>query len=1039
MFDIFIKRPVLATVISLLILLLGLKALSSLQVRQYPELFNTVISVTTTFPGADADLMQGFITDPIQKAVATADGIDYLTSKSSAGVSTVTVNVHLNEDPDAAMTAVTAKVNQTRSVLPRGINDPVIVKSTGDTFASMYLAFSSTTMNPGQITDYVTRVIQPKLSTVPGVADPELLGGQKFSMRIWLDPKRMAFYKISAGEVQIALEANNYLAAAGSAKGYFDVIGTTARTDLRSEQEFRDLVVRNEGAQLVRLSDIANVALGPENTDSSVYVNGDKAVFIGIKTTPDANPLTVVSDVREMLPTLEANLPANMKLQIAYDSTIFIRASIEEVVTTIVEAALIVMVVIFLFMGSLRSVIIPLVTMPLSMIGVCLFLLILGFSINLLTLLALVLAIGLVVDDAIVVVENVHRHIEEGLSPFQAALVGTREIAGPVISMTITLAAVYAPIAFLSGITGALFKEFALTLAGAVVVSGVIALTLSPMMCSKLLKHDEDKKGLAHRIDVVFDYVRGIYLRMLRASLLDRAPTVVFGLIVCAVIVVFLAPAGAIMPFALINSEPAPVEDQGAGFMAYQGPTSANIDYMDRFASDMKEAVGQIPEINGFFTINGTDGPNQGFGVAVLKTWEERERGQGPVLDQLTGLMGAISGLNAAVFPVPSLPGSDGGPPVNFVITTTADYRQLNDVVENFSAKLKESQLFYYTDFDLKFQKPQTIVEIDRDKAAAYGVTMRSVAETLAIMTGGNYVNLMNLYNKSYQVIPQVARVDRLDPAKLNDFYVRTTSGHGIPLGSLVTLREEVQPITLNQFNQQNSATLQAVAGVPLGTALEFLEKTAAEVLPEGFTFDYASQSRQFKNEGTALYMTFAFALAIIYLVLAAQFESLRDPLVILVSVPLSVCGALIPLALGYSSMNIYSQLGLVTLIGLITKHGILICEVAKEQQEKFGMSKLEAVEFAAGLRLRPILMTTAAMIAGLIPLMFAAGAGAASRFSIAVVIVAGMSIGTLFTLFVLPVVYTFLASDHRKAKPDEIASEQASLGGQVHPATIEG
>lgn len=1033
MFDIFIKRPVLATVISLLILLLGLKALSSLQIRQYPELFNTVITVTTTFPGADADLMQGFITDPIQKAVATADGIDYLTSRSSAGVSVVTVNVRLNEDPDAAMTAVTAKVNQTRSFLPRGINDPVIVKSTGDTFASMYLAFSSTSMNPGQITDYVTRVIQPKLSTVPGVADPELLGGQKFSMRIWLDPKRMALHKISAGEVQLSLEANNYLAAAGSAKGYFDVVGTTARTDLRSEQEFRDLVVLNRGAQLVRLSDIANVALGPENTDSSVYVNGDKAVFIGIKTTPDANPLTVVSDVRALLPTLEANLPANMKLQIAYDSTIFIRASIEEVVKTIAEAAIIVMVVIFLFMGSMRSVIIPLVTMPLSMVGVCLFLLILGFSINLLTLLALVLAIGLVVDDAIVVVENVHRHIEEGLSPFQAALVGTREIAGPVISMTITLAAVYAPIAFLSGITGALFKEFALTLAGAVIVSGIVALTLSPMMCSKLLKHDDDKRGLAHRIDIVFDFVRNVYLRLLRASLLDRAATIVFALIVCGVIVVFFT-----FPFPIIKNELAPVEDQGAGFMAYQGPTSANIDYMDRFASDMKEAVGQIPEIDGFFTINGTDGPNQGFGVAVLKPWDERERGQGPVLDQLTGLMGAISGLNAAVFPVPSLPGSSGGPPVNFVITTTADYRSLNDVVENFSAKLKESNLFYYTDFDLKFQKPQTIVEIDRDKAAAYGVTMRSIAETLAVMTGGNYVNLMNLYNKSYQVIPQVARVDRLDPAKLGEFYVQTASGHSIPLASLVTLREEVQPITLNQFNQQNSATLQAVAGVSLGTALKFLADTAAEVLPEGFTFDYASESRQFMNEGSALYLTFGFALAIIYLVLAAQFESLRDPLVILVSVPLSICGALIPLALGYSTMNIYSQVGLVTLIGLITKHGILICEVAKEQQEKHGKSKLEAVEIAAGLRLRPILMTTAAMVAGLIPLMFASGAGAASRFSIAIVIVAGMSIGTLFTLFVLPVVYTFLASDHRKAKPGEVVAAHGG-SGPVHPATVEG
>jgi multidrug efflux pump len=865
---------------------------------------------------------------------------------------------------------------------------------------------------------------------VPGVADPELFGGQKFAMRIWLDPKRMAQYNISAVQVQAAIEANNYLAAAGSAKGYFDIVGTTARTDLRSEQEFRDLVIRNEGAQLVRMSDISTVQLGPESSDSSVYVNGEKAVFVGVKTTPDANPLTVIDDVRAIIPSLEANLPADMKMQVAYDATIFIRASIEEVLKTIGEAALIVMVVIFLFMGSIRSVVIPLVTMPLSLIGVCLFLLILGFSINLLTLLALVLAIGLVVDDAIVVVENVHRHIEEGLSPFQAALVGTREIAGPVISMTITLAAVYAPIAFMTGLTGALFKEFALTLAGAVIVSGIVALTLSPMMCSKLLKHDSDKRGLAHRIDVTFDALRRFYLRLLGASLRDRAATIVFAFIVCGALYMF---------FQVIQNELAPVEDQGAGFMAYQGPTNANLDYMDRYGDAMKQSVQKIPEISGFFTINGTDGPNQGFGVAVLKPWSERERGQAAVLNDLTGLLGHISGINAAVFPVPSLPGADGIP-IQFVINTTADYRTLNDVVERFMERLRQSGMrVFYSDTDLKFQKPQTIVEIDRDKAAAYGVTMLEIAQTLATMTGGNYVNLMNLYNKSYQVIPQVARVDRLDPAKLGEFYVQTSSGKTIPLGSIVTMREEVQPITLNQFNQQNAVTISVVAGAPMGQALATMEEIAKEVLPEGFTIDYAGQSRQFMQEGKAFYVTLAFAIAIIYLVLAAQFESLRDPIVIMISVPLSVCGALIPLSLGFSTLNIYSQVGLVTLVGLITKHGILICEVAKEQQEKYGKSKLEAVEIAAGMRLRPVLMTTAAMVAGLIPLMFASGAGAASRMSIATVIVAGMSVGTLFTLFVLPVFYSFLASDHRKAKPGEIAQGHGGQQGPVHPATIEG
>lgn len=1027
MFDIFIKRPVLATVISLLILLLGLQSILSLQIRQYPEMFNTTITVTTTFPGADADLMQGFITDPIQKAVATADGIDYLTSKSYAGTSVVTVNVRLNEDPDAAMTAVTAKVNQTRSDLPRGINDPVIVKSTGDQFATMYLAFSSSSMNPGQITDYVTRVIQPKLSTVPGVADPELFGGQKFAMRIWLNPTKMAQYNISSGEVQTAIENNNYLAAAGNSKGYFDVIGTTARTDLRSEQEFRDLVVKNEGAQLVRLADIANVELGPESSDSSVYVNGEKAVFIGIKTTPDANPLTVATDVRAMIPDLEANLPAGMKLQIAYDSTIFIRASIEEVMKTIGEAALIVMVVIFMFMGSMRSVLIPLVTMPLSLIGVCLFLLILGFSINLLTLLAMVLAIGLVVDDAIVVVENVHRHIEEGLSPFQAALVGTREIAVPVISMTITLVAVYAPIAFMTGLTGALFKEFALTLAGAVVVSGVVALTLSPMMCSKILKHNPDKRGLAYRIDATFDALRRVYLRMLGASLRDRAATVVFSLIV-------LIAMGGLGFITMMSKELAPSEDQGAAFIIYNGPTDANLDYMDRYGDAMKQGVQSIPELSGFFTINGTDGTNNGFGVAVMKTWSERERGQAPIIGDLTGSLSAISGLNTAVIPVPPIPGVDGIP-IQFVINTTADYRTLNDVVERFMARLREKGMtIFYSDVDLKFEKPQTIVEIDRDKAAAYGITMAEIAQTLATMSGGNYTNLMNLYNKSYQVIPQVARVDRLDPHKINDFYVMTDSGETVPLGSLVTLRREIQPISLNQFNQQNAVMISMVAMGTLGASLTTMQEAADEILPEGFTIDYAGQSRQYIQEGNAFFFTIAFAIIIIYLVLAAQFESLRDPLVIMISVPLSICGALIPLALGYSTMNIYSQVGLVTLVGLITKHGILICEVAKEQQEKHGLSKLEAVEMAAGLRLRPVLMTTAAMVAGLIPLMFASGAGAASRMSIAIVIIAGMSIGTLFTLFVLPVFYTFLASNHSKRKADMDAHNLPH-----HPAVIEG
>ncbi|TXH34646.1 MAG: multidrug efflux protein [Rhodospirillaceae bacterium] len=1017
MFDIFIKRPILATVVSLLILLLGLKALASLQIRQFPELFNTVITVTTTYPGADADLMQGFITDPIQKAVATADGIDYLTSRSAFGVSVVEVHVRLNEDPNVAMTEVISKVNETRSLLPRGINDPMIEKTTGDDTDVMYLAFSSTVMNPSQITDYMMRVIQPNLSTVAGVANPEILGSQKFAMRIWLDPTKLAQFDLSTDDIRLALEANNFQATAGSAKGVYDVVGTTARTDLRDEEGFRELVIRNDGTRLVRLRDVATVALGPESSDSSVYVNGEKAVFIGIKTTPTANPLTVVDDVRKMLPKLEADLPPGMRLTIAYDQTTFVRAAIQEVLTTIGEAAVIVMVVIFLFMGSFRSVLIPLVTIPLSLIGVCLFLLILGFSINLLTLLAMVLAIGLVVDDAIVVVENVHRHIEEGRSPFEAAIVGTREIATPVISMTITLAAVYAPIAFMSGLTGALFREFALTLAGAVIVSGVIALTLSPMMCSKVLTHDDNKRGLAARLDTLFDKVQHIYLRWLNASLHDRLATVIFALIVSGSLY-FL--------FKAIPNELAPEEDQGYALIFYSGPPSANIDYMNRFADEMTKAFHDIPEMESFFTINGTTNVNDGIAFPVFKPWDERDRSQKEIVQDMTTRFAKVTGLQGGVFSDAPLPGATGLP-LQFVITTTADYRSLNEVSQRFLEKAQQSGLFVYNDLDLKFQKPQTIVEIDRDKAAAYGVRMQDIASTLSILTGGDYINLMNLYNRSYQVIPQVARIDRLDPDKLGEFYVKTIDGNAIPLSSLVTLREEVQPVDLNQFNQQNAATLSGVLtpGVTLGTAITFLEQAAREVLPDGFSYDFSGQSRQYIQEGSALYLTFIFALAVIFLVLAAQFESLRDPLVILVSVPLSICGALIPLALGANvitgaSMNIYSQVGLVTLIGLITKHGILICEVAKEQQMYYGLTRLEAVKVAAGLRLRPILMTTAAMVTGLIPLLFATGAGASSRFSMAIVIVAGISIGTLFTLFVLPVIYTFLASDHR---PKDVSS----------------
>ncbi|GEO80749.1 efflux RND transporter permease subunit [Pararhodospirillum oryzae] len=1018
-FDIFIKRPVLASVISLLVLVIGLQALFSLPVRQYPEMKNTVITVTVTYPGADADLMQGFVTQPLQKAVSTAKGLDYLKSTSSQGMTEVQAYVRLNEDPNAAMTEVTAKVNEVRSVLPRGIDDPVIKKETGDTFPSAFLAFSSTVFDQAQITDYVNRVIQPRLAAVPGVANPEVFGSKDFSIRVWLNPERMAQQGLTPQDVQAALVSNNYASAAGSTRGTLDILNIKAKTDLTQVAEFRDMVVRNDGARLVRLSDVAEVTLASASEDTSVFANGEPAIFVGVFTTPEANPLTVIGEVRDKaLPEIVAQLPEGMSATVAYDSTIFIQASINEVIKTIVEAALIVMVVIFLFMGSFRSVVIPLVTMPLSLVGVTILLLALGFSINLLTLLAMVLAIGLVVDDAIVVVENIHRHIEEGNSPFHAALIGTREIAVPVISMTITLAAVYAPIAFMGGLTGALFQEFALALAGSVVVSGIIALTLSPMMCSRLLRHDEDKKGLAARLDSIFEALQRRYGRMLKSSLNERAPTVVFALIVF-VSLPFL--------FTAIPTELAPEEDQGAVLTAFDGPPEASNAYMNVFVDQINKALLSYPETSQTFLIAGMGTANKGFGGISLRPWDERERNAAQLVGAVQQTMNGIAGVKASVFNPAPLPGSDGLP-VQFVVTSTAPYEVMNEISEQMMDKARAAGRFAFIDKDLDFDSPRSLVSIDRDKAAAYGVSMQGIGDSLALMTGGNYVNLVNLQGRSYKVIPRVPDAFRLDPEALGRFHVRTDKGEMIPLSSLIAVTREVQPQSLTQFNQLNSFTISAfpMPGVTQGDALKVLQDAARELLPKGYTIDYTGQSRQFIQEGNALVLTFALALIIIFLVLAAQFESFRDPLVILVSVPMSISGALIPLALGAATMNIYTQVGLVTLIGLITKHGILMCEVARERQEQQGLSRREAIEVAARLRLRPILMTTAAMVCGLIPLLFASGAGAMSRFSIAVVIVSGMSIGTLFTLFVLPVVYTFLARD-RSAQTRE-AEEAAKV-----------
>jgi len=1006
--DIFIRRPVLALVVSLLILLIGLRAMMGLPIRQFPKLSNTTITITTIYPGATADLMQGFIATPLAQAVATAEGIDYLTSNSVQGTSTITAYIRLDFDPDQALTEVMAKVQQVKYLIPTGAQDPIITKATGQTTAVMYIGFSSNELSSAAISDYLTRVVQPLLVTVPGVASADILGGQVFAMRLWLDPVRMAARGITASDVSAAIQANNYQSAPGQAKGHFTVTNVSANTGLTDVAQFKQMVVKSKSGALVRLEDIATVDLAAQSWTSSVAMNGQRAVFIGIQATPAGNPLTLVRDVRALLPEIERNLPPSVVMQVAYDSTRFIQASIDEVKFSLALAVAIVVIVIFLFLGSLRSVVIPIVTIPLSLIGAGTLMAAMGFSLNLLTLLAMVLAIGLVVDDAIVVVENVYRHIEQGRTPAQAALIGAREIASPVISMTLTLAAVYAPIGFLGGVTGALFREFAFTLAGAVIISGIVAVTLSPMMCSLLLSREMLHGRFVRLIDRGFSRLAAGYGRRLERSLDYRPVTALFGAAVLASIA-----------FMYMNTkaELAPEEDQGVLFALTKAPQYANLDYAQAYEGELDRGFTSFPETYLRFIVNGRFGPNQGIAGVILQPWNERARSAQQLKPLLQRKVDAVEGLRAFVFSLPPLPATIGGLPIQMVIYSPQGYQAIYEAMEKIKAAARKSGMFIVVDSDLDFNQPVIRVDIDRSKANELGITMRSIGDTLALLVGENYVNRANLGGRAYQVIPQVPRADRLTPETLTRYYVNSAAGQPVPLSNLVTLKTATEPNALTQYNQLNSATFQAVPmpGVTTGQAVDFLEQQVKS-LPAGFSHDYLSDTRLYVREGSQLAVTFVFALIVIFLVLAAQFESLRDPLVILVSVPMSICGAMIPLFFGLATMNIYTQVGLVTLIGLISKHGILMVAFANELQVAEGLDRRRAIEQAARVRLRPILMTTAAMVVGLVPLLTATGAGAASRFSIGVVVVAGMSIGTLFTLFVLPAVYTVLAKDHLAA-----------------------
>jgi len=1016
--DIFIRRPVLAMVVSLLIVVLGMRSLFSLPVNQFPRTQNAVVTVSTTYYGADAQTVAGFITQPLEGAIAQAQGIDYLSSSSSSGVSTITATLRLNYDANRALTEINTQVNSVKNQLPAQAQTPVLTVATGSTIDAMYLGFYSDTLPTNNVTDFLSRVVKPKLDSVEGVQTAELLGARQFALRAWLDAGKLAAHGLTAADVSTALGNNNYLAALGSSKGQMVTVPLTAGTDLHTVEEFKRLAIKQSGDAIVRLEDVANVTLGSENYDFNVAFSGVRSVFIGIKVAPEANILDVAKRVRTAFPELREQLPSGVTGEIVYDSTEFINTSISEVVKTLVEALIIVTVVIYLFLGTLRAVVVPVIAMPLSLIGTFFVMLAFGYSINLLTLLALVLAIGLVVDDAIIVVENVDRHMkEEGKSPMQAALIAARELGSPILAMTIVLIAVYVPIGFQGGLTGALFTEFAFTLAGAVAVSGIVALTLSPMMASRFFKPDQDSGRFAQAIDRVFEKVRHGHARALH-SLLHTWPV----LIVMAVLLSCLLG----LMFKMSQSELAPEEDQGFVGSQVVGPPTATSDQMQTYADQIFKIAKTEPEYHQMFQITGVPTVNQGIGGVLFKPWDQRTRSAHQLQQDLQEKWNKVAGGRVAAFQFPSLPGASGLP-VQFVISSTEPFENLNTVAQQVLDKARSSGKFYFVDVDLKIDKPQATVVVDRDKIAALGMTQQDVGASLGAALGGGYVNYFAIAGRSYKVIPQVQQVDRLNPADVLDFYIKTPTAGLIPASTVASIKYDVVPESITRFQQLNSVTISGVSGASQGEVLQFLRDTVKQVAPSGYNVDYSGQSRQYVQESGGFLVTMGFAVIIVFLALAAQFESFRDPVVILVSVPLALFGALIFIFLGFASMNIYTEVGLVTLMGLISKHGILIVEVANQLQ-KAGKTKREAIEEATSIRLRPILMTTAAMVFGVVPLVIASGAGAAGRYSMGLVIFTGLSIGTLFTLFVVPAMYLFIGADHQKQAREEGGGSHAAV-----------
>jgi len=1031
--DLFIRRPVLAVVVNLVIIIAGLQAIRGLNVRQYPRSENAVVTVSTVYVGASAELVRGFITTPLERAIAAADGIDYIQSKSAQGLSTISVRLKLNYDPIKALSEIGAKVDQVRGDLPPEAEVPTLnVESADSQFASAYLSFTSDTLKQNQITDYLIRVVQPRLSSLEGVQRADILGARTFAMRIWLKPERMAAFNISPVQVRQALAANNFLTAVGQTKGSLVQVNLTANTDLRSVEEFKRLVIRQQDGAIVRLEDIASVVLGAEDYDEEVRFSGQTAVFMGVWPLPNANSIDVIKRVSAEMEAVRSRLPAGMDARVAYDATDYINNAIREVLRTLSETLVIVVVIIFLFLGSLRSVLVPVVAIPLSLVGAVFLMQAFGFTINLLTLLAIVLSVGLVVDDAIVVVENVERHLGEGKSPLDAALIGARELVGPIIAMTVTLAAVYAPIGLQGGLTGSLFREFAFTLAGAVMISGVVALTLSPVMSSRLLTPGQSERGFAGKITRDFKRFTAFYGRWLDRTL-DARPAVYLVWIVVSLLTVPM--------FAMSPRELAPNEDQGVIFGILDASANSTLDQTSRYAAAVNRIYQGIPETD--FTFQLTR-PSSGFSGMVAKPWTERDRSVFAILPEVQRKLQAVPGIR--IFPVlpPALPGG-GQFPVEFVLASTAETAEILGFAQQIQLKAMQSGLFAFPPLiDVKIDQPQSELVVDRDKVAELGLDLQQVGSDMAAMVGGNFVNRFDIGGRSYKVIPQIQRADRLNPDQLKNIYVTGPAGQLVPLSTVATIRNSTVPRSLNRFQQLNAVIISGVAVRPLDEALRFLEDEAAKILPRGYILDYTGESRQLRAEGNQFLPTFGLAIVMIFLVLAAQFNSFRDPFVILAgSVPLAMFGALIFTFLkmpdpnvsfwtqGWTTtLNIYSQVGLVTLVGLVAKNGILIVEFANQLQEQ-GRTKREAVREAAMTRLRPILMTSAATVAGHFPLVLVTGPGAAARNSIGLVLVGGMTIGTFFTLFVIPSIYMLIAQKkHKETGKITLESLENTLAG---------